>query len=700
MLKEAINLQDNAVSQLIEQINRKDEITFKAPTGSGKTYMMADFMNRIISENQSIIFLVSTLSKGNLAKQNYDKFLQYVNNGNFPALNPCLINTEITGEETLYIPTEYNVYLLPRDLYKKGGRLMKGAMKNFLDTITGSLFGLNKKIYLIKDECHIETSNLNSISVNYFSKIINFSATPNLKRGQTPDVEITENEAIEAKLIKHVEFGSDDDTIDSALNKFQDIKESYRNLLEVNPCLIIQISNKERADEELRNTVFPALAKHQDLKWMLIVDKYSECDTNDFFKEKKVPVSKWKDYAKGNISTIDVIIFKMVISEGWDIPRACMLYQVRDVKSKQLDEQVMGRVRRNPRLLDFENLSDEAQKLATTSWIWGISNDKKGKSYSVKLFEESEDITNEIKLKTTRLKNLTEKIDFNLNDFILKQNNLYSCSNIFELYKKLNKSDDNIKKMCYEYADSVDKWWKFNDNIDAISKEYNKFSCNYEISMEIVKDDKGDEQLISFPVESFYIDNENYLNIPNWVWKKKNGNDKFSFDSEAEREWASLLQELSYDKTIKKVICGKRNSIAQNLLKGIVPDKIAPTPKFLWGKNYVANSEIKFEYYLEGIHSSYPDFILMDNNNKIHIFEIKSVNISNSAKFDSQKYKEKIEELEKCYAKASKLTKYIFYLPIQQNEQWHIIRFINGNKNILTKEEFKNKFFEYKNYML
>ena len=83
---------------------------------------------------------------------------------------------------------------------------------------------------------------------------------------------------------------------------------------------------------------------------MLIVDKDKNCDTNDVFKAKKMPVNKWKDYAKSNTSTIDVIIFKMVISEGWDIPRACMLYQVRDTQSKQLDEQVMGRVRRNPRL--------------------------------------------------------------------------------------------------------------------------------------------------------------------------------------------------------------------------------------------------------------------------------------------------------------------------------------------------------------
>ena len=68
----------------------------------------------------------------------------------------------------------------------------------------------------------------------------------------------------------------------------------------------------------------------------------------------------------------------MVISEGWDIPRACMLYQIRDSKSKQLDEQVMGRVRRNPRLLDFETLDDRAKQLAMTAWIWGIVPDTTG----------------------------------------------------------------------------------------------------------------------------------------------------------------------------------------------------------------------------------------------------------------------------------------------------------------------------------
>lgn len=699
MLKEAIDLQQNAVSQLIEliKIDKKDELTFKAPTGSGKTYMMANFMNSVLSENSDIIFLVSTLSKGNLATQNYEKFIQYANNGSFAKLNSYLINTEITTEESLFIPTDYNVYLLPRDLYKKDGRLMNGVMENFLNTITSSLYGLNKKIYLIKDECHIATSNLDSISENYFTKIINFSATPNLKRGQTPDVEITETDAVNVKLIKHVEYGDENDTINDALNKFEEIKNQYRNLLNVNPCLIIQISNKEKAEEELNNIIFPALAQHQDLKWMVIVDKDKNTgsDTNDVFKAKKLPLSKWRDYAKENTSTIDVIIFKMVISEGWDIPRACMLYQVRDVKSKQLDEQVMGRVRRNPHLTDFENLSEEAKKLATTSWIWGIVDEAKGKSYAVKLFDEPTDITNEIKIKTTRLKNLTEKTDFDLEKLINTQN-LPKYSSIFELYKKLNKSDDNIKKLCYEYSNTVNKWWKFNDNIDLISKEYNKYTCDYSESMEVTKDKNGNEVLVSFPITSFYIDNGNHVPISDWVWKKRNGKAGFSFDSNAEMEWARILEKLSWmdnannKKAIKKVTCGKNNVLSQSLLKGILPDKINPSEKFLWGKNYINNSEIKYEYYLDGTHFSYPDFIMMDSYGRIHIFEVKSVNKSdnNTLGFDGEQYQIKIEELKKCYKEASFLTKQFFYLPIQKDDEWKIIQYKNGKEEILSETGF------------
>jgi type III restriction enzyme len=700
MLKEAVELQQNAVKKLVDLTNVKDEITFKAPTGSGKTFMMADFMNRILSNNKDVVFLVSTLSKGNLADQNNKKFISYKESGKFQTINPYLINTDVSGEESLFIPTTYNVYVLPRDLYKNGGKLMQGAMSNFLQnmTITKFLGGKEKKIWLIKDECHDATNNLDSLSQGFFSKIINFSATPNLKRGQLPDVEIKDDDAVNCKLIKHIEIGDDDDTVEDAICKFENIKEEYRNKLGINPCLIIQISNKDKSDEEIRNIIMPILNKdeHQDLKWMLIVNEENKCDTNDQIKAKQIPVKKWKEYAKENMATIDIIIFKMVISEGWDIPRACMLYQVRNTQSDQLDEQIMGRVRRNPRLLDFEKLDLEAQNLATTSWIWGILPKESKKIRNVKLFGTVNDISNEVKIKTTRIKQLTNKTGFNLNSFVKNETSSSNYSDIFTLYKKLQNSDYDIQQLCYDYSDNFQKWWDFNDIIDKIIIENNKYACDYEESMEITIDDNGKEQLSSFPYNSSYVDNGNYENIGDWVWKRIDNSDKFSFDSDAERQWADKLKELSFlhtssnEEIIKTVLTGQENPNKNmiNLFTGYEPQKINPIKKYLWGKNYISNSDIKFDYYLNGIHSSYPDFIMIDLFDRINIFEVKSVNKSANSNIDETEYKNKIEELKRCYKQASKLTGNIFYLPVLKNEEWQITQLLNGNEKIMTYEQF------------
>ena len=201
MLQEAIDLQQNAVAELVRKVALKDEITFRAPTGSGKTRMMADFMNRILSANPDVVFLVSTLSKGNLAEQNFNVFTDCADAGIFTALKPHLISTDISGEERLFIPLDYNVYVLPRDLYKSGGRLMQGAMMDFLQQMTVNLFGSgrNKKFFLIKDECHQATNNLDTLSKDFFTKVINFSATPKLAMAPPPStciLRLTDNQSI------------------------------------------------------------------------------------------------------------------------------------------------------------------------------------------------------------------------------------------------------------------------------------------------------------------------------------------------------------------------------------------------------------------------------------------------------------------------------------------------------------------------
>jgi type III restriction enzyme len=693
MLQEIRNLQGLAVSALVEELKTtKKEITFKAPTGSGKTYMMADFMNRVLAKDRNVIFIMSSLSKGGLARQNYEKFVDYKDSGNFPGLDPYLINSEITGEERLYIPPAYNVYVLPRDLYKKNSRLMQGAMVEFLRSLTAKEALKNKDIILIRDECHVATKNLDDLSDN-FHKIINFSATPKLSRGQSPDVEIKVEDAVNSTLIKSVEWGADTDTIGDAVAKFEKIKEDYRNLLGVNPCLIVQISNKDKADDELSNRIMPVINKTA-LKWMLIVNEDKNCDTNDSFKAKKLPVAKWKDYAKSNTAEIDIIIFKMVISEGWDIPRACMLYQVRDTQSKQLDEQVIGRVRRNPRLLDFETLSKEAQGLAMTAWVWGIRDGQK-KMYGVRLHDELSDTTNCIKIKTTRLKDLTEKKGFDLTRFLDSQKMAFlTATSIFELADKLKRADNDVMNMVYSYATDYTKWGVAAKYVGEISAKNSEYKCDYSESMEVVSVD------VSFPLQSYYTDNGNYTEIGNWVWEyNKNDEgleDRFSFDSEAERRWAVVLIKLSSNQAIAHIPV---SSAKKNKSRAIVPpkdlfgetDAIDTTDKssvFLWGKNYVPNSAIKFEYYMDGVYSSYPDFVMKDKFGRIHIFEVKSLNISGQQLFDSSLYEAKIEELRNCYKQASALTDQFFYLPILDGNTWIIIRYYKGNSDDISVDTF------------
>lgn len=692
MLQEVIELQENAVSSLIKKIETQKEVTFRAPTGSGKTYMMSDLMDRILSQKEDVVFLVSTLSKGGLAEQNYEKFIEYSSNGAFKRLKPYLINTQVTGEERLFIPEDFNVYVLPRDLYKEGGLLMQGAMNNFLQTITVNLFGkgLNKKIYVIKDECHQATNNLDTLASSFFEKIINFSATPNLKRGQNPDVQITDEDAVKVNLIKRIELGGLDDSVEDAILKFEEIKKDYRDLLGVNPCLIIQISNKDKAEEELNNTIFPMLdkAEHQDLKWMVIVDSENKTKTgkknnlqrrtNDIVG-KKLPTKRWKDYAKSNTSTIDIIIFKMVISEGWDIPRACMLYQIRDTKSVQLDEQVMGRVRRNPRLLDFETLSEEAKELATTAWIWGVVPESQRKTYAVKLAGK-ENTTKQIQIKTTRLKPLSDKKAFNVSDYLDGQKKSLTHSSIFALHKKMRGHDDLIK-LCYKYAKDSSQWRHFMEHFDGIKSHYEQYICDYAESMELVTDEKGDAQTVSFPLVSLYTDNEIYLKISDWVWKRKGDYERFSFDSEAEQEWAEVLKDLSHEAVQLMENEGKDPELFD--------EDGSPEKRYLWGKNYPYDSEIKFEYYLNGTHSSYPDFVLKDKKQRIHLFEVKSLNVKSGSQIDTEEYKAKVFALKECYKHCSLLTGQIFYLPIRKEEKWQISRFMNGEETTLSVKQFR-----------
>ena len=640
-------LQNSKVSELVDvYMSNAKEITFKAPTGSGKTYMMADFMNRTLDSNT--VFIVSSLSKGQLAEQNHDKFVQY-SAFDFTKINPYLINSETAPEEKLYIPLDYNVYSLPRDLYKKNSKLMEGSMLLFLE----ELISYGKKIILIKDECHQATNNLDQLN-KFFYKIINFSATPQSTRFHI-DVELTEDEAIKEKLIKVNQnpINNSPYTLEEQLKQLKEeaiplllkVKKAYNEKMGINPALIIQISNKTKGLDEWNKIKQIIDDPSLGLKWMYIAEEGSkDNDTND--DVKKLPSSVWRLYAKNNEAPIDIIVFKMVITEGWDITNECMLFQIKDTENNNLNEQVYGRIRRNPILTTWEQYDDDTQNLALKCWVWGLLGKNQREFKKVKLNPQYN-----ISFQTTKLNDLRNNPDFNLESFIKNKKQKSSTESIFSLYKKWHNISDKTSSLAWNYIKDYNDWFKVSENIIEIDNKNKEYLNDYEKSMAV-------GETVSLPIESYYEKTDNYLEINEWMWSNYIENDnEFNFDSESEKNFAKILRDT--------------------------------TNKF-FGKNYYPNSKLCFEYFDGTVKKSYPDFILRDKDANIHIFEVKSLNQGQQYNIDEEEYASKIMKLAECYKYASKITPYTFYIPIQVGNKWIIEKFYKGNYERIVKEQLLN----------
>ncbi len=690
MLDDVKILQERAVSELVKSISEKDDIVFKAPTGAGKTFIMAKVMDGILSKDDNVVFIVSSLSKANLAQQNYDKFNEYLELGLVQHLNPYLISSESSGENALYISSFDNVYVLPRDLYKAKSKLK--AQQAFLKFLL-EIKNQGRELYLIKDECHVATNNLDELK-SFFTKIINISATPRKK----PDVEISEQYAVNACLIKRVQYcssadyGDDDFSVDSlqykellkALDYLKECKKDYLEKSNINPCLIIQISNKDLGEKQF-NVIERALglSEYKDLKWVGYAKDPKVCQTND--QMIKTSPQKWEKYCKPNDSTIDVIIFKMAITEGWDIPRANMLFQIRDSKSKQLDVQVLGRVRRNPRIMDFEKITDDKERrLFTTAYVWGIKdNSSEQKSVDVTLKGSVPDgnrikneIQEEIKVKITKLADLKgTQSNFDIDTFLKEKQAPESCKSIFELYNELTKSSNRIQVECKRYMfssydDEYSKFFGFVNNLSEIKSKVKTILSSDSSSIEVVKNSLGKDLEVSLPYNSLYFQNKKYsLQDVKGVWNNGSDMREFTFDSDSEKKW---LYKMLQDFSIKKISLDEEKDI------------------LLVGKNYLQNSEIKYEYYADGSHFSYPDFVLKDKYDRIFLFEVKSMNISSSLQIDTKVYQEKVEILKDLYSKVSSKVEHYFCLPILNGKSWTVHCYYKGVHYELKEDQFKN----------
>jgi type III restriction enzyme len=109
------------------------------------------------------------------------------------------------------------------------------------------------------------------------------------------------------------------------------------------------------------------------------------------------------------------------------MPRACYLLQIRDTESETLDEQVVGRIRRNPVLKTFYKLEQENPEIAKKIMIAYVNGVEEQRTRSIKMIERK----NTFSVQTTVLKNKIPQQIRNINNLSLQEAD-YSKT-IFEL---------------------------------------------------------------------------------------------------------------------------------------------------------------------------------------------------------------------------------------------------------------------------
>ncbi|WP_416738368.1 DEAD/DEAH box helicase family protein [Mycoplasma sp. 005V] len=424
--------QKNAVDQLVEiytnkDIYKKEIVEFKAPTGSGKTFMMANVIDQInkfsLKNNRPIIFLIVTLSSSELPKQmesNLNEYRYFL-----PDL-PGVIRKESPSSTKIKTDSDFSIKPESNKIYIFGASSFgekriyteRGIYNAFLKEIKDNGWD----IVYIRDEAHyggdainkgktsgkyidIDSKDSEKILISDVANsnvkfelltqktadyIIKMTATPNGMHNQIV-IEETELEKDNIKLLKNqlklnegigeqedLELIDDNVLLEIACKKFLDVKYAYSDsenekaLIGINPAMLIQIedkySNKQESFNNKIQNIKNILNKY-NLSWVT----YFSDDKSDSNLRGKIDLKSISD----NLSPIDVIIFKIGPATGWNIPRACMLVQLRDVSSKNLNTQVIGRIKRNPnpeyKAIDEDEVEADKKSIRWNYYIYSNS---------------------------------------------------------------------------------------------------------------------------------------------------------------------------------------------------------------------------------------------------------------------------------------------------------------------------------------
>ena len=370
------NFQTKAVSDLIDKsqkllkLSGNRKLIFRSPTGSGKTIMMAEYIERFVLDKISsddFCFIWATPRKTLTlqSKSKLEKYFQY------KKLLKCsefheLQDNKISTNEVLFLNWE------SINKSNKNTIVRDNERDFYLQKILENTRDEKREIILIIDESHHHaTSEISKNLISEFSAKISVevSATPTIINPDeiiNVDIEDVKLEALIKKSVKlnegleniyenerikiKLKDGTENFILNEAINKRNVLLDSYKKEnKKINPLLLIQLPDRKTGEEDRLKTEIEVFLKK---KHNISIDNGKLAIYLSEDKQNLENISK-------NDNAVEVLIFKQAIALGWDCPRAQILVLFRDWKNLSFSIQTIGRIMRMPDAISGYYQNDE-----------------------------------------------------------------------------------------------------------------------------------------------------------------------------------------------------------------------------------------------------------------------------------------------------------------------------------------------------
>ena len=369
--------QEDAIADLLDKAKKLlsadggKKLVFKAPTGSGKTIMMAEFLKQVVDDKeikQSLSFIWAAPKKLHIQSKekldNYYEKSRTLECSYFEDLN----DRKIDENEILFFNWS--------SVNKKGTNTIvkENEQEFYLSKVLERTREEGRTLVLIIDEVHYSAGQMDkkekSAALQLRKDIdpsltIEVSATPILAGDYyTVDVQIDDvkKEAMIKKTLilnpnfvnvfkagkiktelgeKKLEKDSEEIVIREALNKRKELIRSYQKEgSDVNPLVLIQLPDRKgQREDELKDKVIKILKDKFNISTEKGNNKLAIWLSGEHVNKEDV---------ERNNSEVEVLLFKQAIALGWDCPRAQVMALFREWHSPIFSIQTVGRIMRMP----------------------------------------------------------------------------------------------------------------------------------------------------------------------------------------------------------------------------------------------------------------------------------------------------------------------------------------------------------------